>query len=398
MALMMLPYWTDGCIGSQEGLYFESSATVPYHFFMQAELSNQGSNPERDLVYPTLDIAAGIRHMQLMGVKYYLASTPQAVDAANLQPDLRLVASAGPWQIYRVADAQTVTPMTVQPVVAKGMGKSQDDWLPTASAWFLDPADLDVPLTDSGPSSWKTVEVHPVPKSWRRLSIWARGQLGLPGPIDSLPSIPRVKLPKNTVSHIHMGRDTISFDVSKPGVPVLVKASYFPNWQVSGADGPYRVTPNLMVVIPHGTHVRLHYGRTPVDYLGIALTLLGLVGVMVLVRLRPVDVPPDRPGRISAWLDEVITIPPTPPRAERRRRAPHDPGADDEDDDGPGLPTGVPPHHVDVPDLEPEPGPDPLFAPTWPAVVTADPGIAADPVAAAETDAAADPEPPSQET
>ncbi|MEA2686933.1 MAG: hypothetical protein QOE93_2128, partial [Actinomycetota bacterium] len=28
MALMLLPYWTDGCIGSMEGLYFESSATV----------------------------------------------------------------------------------------------------------------------------------------------------------------------------------------------------------------------------------------------------------------------------------------------------------------------------------------------------------------------------------
>ncbi|MCI3949440.1 MAG: hypothetical protein K0R11_1374 [Acidimicrobiales bacterium] len=29
MALMLLPYWTDGCIGSMEGLYFEASATTP---------------------------------------------------------------------------------------------------------------------------------------------------------------------------------------------------------------------------------------------------------------------------------------------------------------------------------------------------------------------------------
>ena len=39
MALMLLPYWTDGCIGSMEGLYFESSATTPYHFLNQSELS-----------------------------------------------------------------------------------------------------------------------------------------------------------------------------------------------------------------------------------------------------------------------------------------------------------------------------------------------------------------------
>ena len=39
MALMLLPYWTDGCIGSMEGLYFEASATTPFHFLTQVELS-----------------------------------------------------------------------------------------------------------------------------------------------------------------------------------------------------------------------------------------------------------------------------------------------------------------------------------------------------------------------
>ena len=53
---MLLPYFTDGCIGSQEGLYFESSTTVPYHFLMQAELSAQGSTPQRDLPYPPFDM------------------------------------------------------------------------------------------------------------------------------------------------------------------------------------------------------------------------------------------------------------------------------------------------------------------------------------------------------
>jgi hypothetical protein len=334
MALMMLPYWTDGCIGSQEGLYFESSATVPYHFYMQAELSTAGSNPERDLVYPAFDIDAGVRHMQLLGVKYYMASTTQAIDAASRQHDLTEVALAGPWHIYEVAQSQTVTALQYQPVVADGMGKSQDGWLPTAGAWFLDQASLDVPMTDSGPSAWKHVQAEPVPKEWRRLAIWVRGQLGFGGAIDPVPKLPRVKLPKNQVSKVHMGRDTISFDVSRPGVPVLVKASYFPNWQASGADGPFRVTPNLMVVIPHSKHVELHYGRTPIDLLGIGLTVLGIVAVLVLVRLRPVDVPPDREGRISRWLDEVITIPPTPTRAERGRRRRTDQPLDADGDGG----------------------------------------------------------------
>ena len=67
MALMLLPYWTDGCIGSMEGLYFESSATVPYHFLSAAELSKAPSNPMRDLPYPTMNVADGVRHLQLLG-------------------------------------------------------------------------------------------------------------------------------------------------------------------------------------------------------------------------------------------------------------------------------------------------------------------------------------------
>ena len=53
-----------------------------------------------------------------------------------------------------------------------------------------------------------------------------------------------------TVSNVEVDRDGVRFDVCEIGVPVLVKISYFPNWQASGAEGPYRVTPNLMVVIP----------------------------------------------------------------------------------------------------------------------------------------------------
>ena len=83
-----------------------------------------------------------------------------------------------------------------------------------------------------------------------------------------------------------MGEESISFDVDEVGVPVLVKMSYFPNWEVSGASGPYRVAPNFMVVIPQDTHVELTYGRTGVEYLSYGMTLLGFVGLVLLWR-RP---------------------------------------------------------------------------------------------------------------
>jgi uncharacterized membrane protein len=86
------------------------------------------------------------------------------------------------------------------------------------------------------------------------------------------------------VSNAVIDEESISFDVDRVGEPVLVKMSYFPNWRASGAEGPYRVAPNFMVVIPTDTHVELSYGRTGVEWLSYALTALGLVGLVLLIR------------------------------------------------------------------------------------------------------------------
>lgn len=383
MALMMLPFFTNGCIGSQEGLYFESSTTVPYHFLMQAELSTRGSNPQRELVYPTFDIDTGVKHLQMLGVRYYLADTVSAVDQASRHPDLTEIAVSGPWHVYLVADSDPVAPLTMEPVVAEGLGNDQWGWMPTSTAWFGRPDLFDVPLARSGPAGWKRVELDPVPEEWRRVTTFARQRLGKYDTIDRVPALPRTRLPKITVSDIEMGTDTISFRVSEPGVPVLVKTSYFPNWQVSGAKGPYRVTPNLMVVIPTDRNVSMHYGRTPVDWLGIALTVLGLVALVLLVRAGPMAVSTIERTRFTRWLEARLAVPadagpgpgpgaaegepagsldaagsleaaeppdpPDPPDAPdptdgADRAGPAEPGGSDESiwssDDGPGRPDG----------------------------------------------------------
>ncbi|MCZ7631716.1 MAG: hypothetical protein M5U19_22815 [Microthrixaceae bacterium] len=127
MAPMLLPYFTDRCIGSMEGLYFEASSTTPFHFINQSELSPAPSRPQRELPYPPFDMNAGVRHLQLMGVRYYLASTDTAVDVARLHPDLTEIASTEEftladgsvrqWVVFEVADAPLVESLEYLPVV-----------------------------------------------------------------------------------------------------------------------------------------------------------------------------------------------------------------------------------------------------------------------------------------
>ncbi len=286
MALMLLPYWTKGCINSMEGLFFESSASTPAHFINQSELSETPSRAVRGLDYSNLDVAAGVRHLQLLGVRYYMAFTPQAQAQAAVDPDLTQVAQSGPWavntgtqvvdrtwDIYQVHNSAEVVPLSEQPVVMSGVAKGGKSWLDASMAWYLHPDRWDVPVAASGPAQWSRVAAN-----------------------DASP--PRRPVAPAVVSHITSGDNQISFDVDRIGSPVLVKTSYFPNWQVAGAQGPWRVAPNLMVVVPTSHRVSLHYGTTPVDVLGWTATIAGVAGLVWLARagrLR-LDPKPTRSG------------------------------------------------------------------------------------------------------
>ena len=82
--------------------------------------------------------------------------------------------------------------------------------------------------------------------------------------------------PPVEVSDVEIGEQDVSFRVDQVGVPVLVKVSYFPNWEVDGAEGPYRVAPNFMVVVP--TEQRRHAALRPqpLDIFFYVLTLVGI--------------------------------------------------------------------------------------------------------------------------
>jgi hypothetical protein len=66
----------------------------------------------------------------------------------------------------------------------------------------------------------------------------------------------------------------------------LVRVSYFPNWKVSGALGPYRVAPNMMVVVPTQDEVSMGFGWSARDAIAYVLTLAGIVWIVVERRRR----------------------------------------------------------------------------------------------------------------
>jgi hypothetical protein len=278
MAPMLLPNYTNGCVDSMEGLLFESASSTPWHFINQAELSVSPSEAmvpsTTGIVYGPVNVPLGIQHLQLLGVKYFMASSPPIQDQADSDPALTLVATTGPWhtpyqgqtvittwKIYLVHDSSLVAPLPARPDVLTGVGAAQKSWLPVAQRWYAHPAAWSQQMVAGGMPSW------------------TKAPLGVAPP-------QRTPLPAVTVSGVHATDDQVSFHVSRVGVPVLVRVSYFPSWHAAGALGPWRSEPNLMVVVPTAHDVTLTYGASGADKLGLLLSVIGVLVLGVLVWRR----------------------------------------------------------------------------------------------------------------
>ena len=278
MSLMLLPFWTDGCISSMEGLFFEAAGSTPYHFITAAAMSKQSSNPVRELRYDDNDAAIGVRYMQELGVKYFMGFTPEAIAQASQQEGLTEVARSGPWVVYRVANSDVVTPLAMQPVVANiSSSNPRERWLEIGTSWFQHPETWTTPIADDGPSEWQRIDVT-VDESLREgepNSSYRR--VDVVKPASGLTEVP---LDPVVISNVKIGEESVRFSVDKVGVPVLVRVSYFPNWKVDGAKGPYRVAPNMMVVIPTSADVNMHYGWTMLDYVAYLLSFVGIAWIV----------------------------------------------------------------------------------------------------------------------
>jgi hypothetical protein len=147
-------------------------------------------------------------------------------------------------------------------VVARGVAPGPDGWEQEIGVpWFWSPRQLDRVVTGAGPSSWRAAD----------------GPAALRLPVRDVPGRTA------RVSRIRQDERSVSFHVDRVGAPVVVKVSYFPNWVARGAHGPYRATPNFMVVVPTSHDVRLEYGTTSAEWAGRVITVGGLGALGFLV-------------------------------------------------------------------------------------------------------------------
>lgn len=254
MALMLIPYWTGPAHPSMEGLFFESSLTVPFHFLNQAEMSFKPSQPVPGLSYRPFDFDQGIPHLELYGVRYYMAVTDEAKEKAATDIRLELVAESEPFQIYELRSRpKTVVAATNEVSVLE---PSDEPFGESALDWYARLDLLDRWLVEDGPAEWPRVTTIE--------DVAGAAAIGGGG----------------TVSEIRIDEEEISFRTTAIGVPHLVKVSYFPNWTAEGAVGPFRAAPSVMMVVPTQEEVILRFENTWVERTGNTASVVGIVSMI----------------------------------------------------------------------------------------------------------------------
>jgi hypothetical protein len=264
-AFEIIPYWTN--LWTMEGTLMEASYTAPFHFINQAELSKQASNAIIGVDYPSLDVANGITHLQLMNIQYFISCTAEVTSATEADPRAELLATFGDYNVWRISGmtgyAEVMQNRPVRVDIA------QADWRDMAVQWYEDMSVLKTPIIlDNGDPALEKAGLARI----------------TPEEATTLPQVPYT-----TEGHVvseQLENEKFIFDVDEAaiGKPVWVKISYFPNWHVSGADGPYLASPSFMMVIPTQTHVEMSYGRTWVNTVGQVLEIIGwliLLGVAI---------------------------------------------------------------------------------------------------------------------
>ena len=161
MALMLLPHWTDGCMASMEGLFFEASGTTPYHFLTTAAMSKQSSNPVRELRYDNNDASIGVPYLQALGVRYVMVRTPEAKARGRGPAGARAAGhqrTVGDLPGRRLRHRRAARRPS-RSSSARRPGDQRERNLELGTSWFQHRDEWAAIPADDGPEEWQRIDV-----------------------------------------------------------------------------------------------------------------------------------------------------------------------------------------------------------------------------------------------
>ena len=235
-----------------EGVYNQASVMTHPVYYLASELFARSPNPFRRRTYSRFDPQSGLSRLRLFNVSQIVALSDELQATLDARPDVVREARFPPYTLYRLSDPG---PGYAEPLAFEPVRAPVDGWRDDAYRW----------MTRKPRNRAQLVFTSDERFVLRQRDPWA-------------PPEERA-LPSDVLVESRLGTEEIRIRTSRPGHPILVKVSYHPRWRVKGADGPFLVSPGLMLVVPREREVVLRYAaRTWSDALGALLFVGAILG------------------------------------------------------------------------------------------------------------------------
>lgn len=265
------PIFTNRSV--MEGLLLESSLTFPFFFYIQREVSKDCWWPGFGIEVPSLNLERGARDMWLYNVKYFIASSEVVKAKARESPSYELLTAVEGFEVYRLnEDSSYVDPLIREPILVV-----TDNWEKFAFRWISSDHNLTLLVFSRDLDSYELERFRlivldkPVKIQEKPGVMYFEGERWLE-------AMKEAKVYEEACWAEEVVREEeVLINTSCVGRPLVVKISYFPNWQVEGAKKIYLATPSLMLIFPEKGVVRIHYGSLPVDWFGVLCSVAGII-------------------------------------------------------------------------------------------------------------------------
>jgi len=262
-SLELIPFWTKQ--PTMEGLLAESAFTSPFHYVNKGEFIVKDRTSISGWPVPsTRDHDAAMKHLIYYNIAYIVATSPEVIEDLNNDSRVEFLNKIEPFYFYEIRGPHNY----VEIVENIPYRYKAENWIWEMRAWYWNADNIDNPVIyDDGNKELKQFE-----------EITLEQLKDVPdNPVDV----------KGEIISETLEREKIEFTTTAIGVPHLIKVSYFPNWKAIGADGPYLVSPSLMMVIPTQSNVTVYYGMSYANIIGVALSILGwvIIGLILILNL-----------------------------------------------------------------------------------------------------------------
>jgi len=251
-----------------EGAHFQSAFSGPYIYNAHCEYSNGCSCLFGSISggCPSFNIKLGTKHLKLFNVKHFFVSSDKVKNLLKDMPEYERIYGPSPFEVWELKthEGKYVVLPEYEPVLVE-----TDDWRSLSYEWFRDENLIDVPIvfvknsneiSSDDLTKFKTVLHNP-----------------------EISEIPKIKVEENCTIQEDVKTEEINIKTDCIGKPLWIKISYFSNWKVEGADKIYLVSPSFMMIIPNSKNVRIYYGATLSDSIGLLCSITGVLIVIISI-------------------------------------------------------------------------------------------------------------------